>query len=197
MTELSPWLYRFVGHVAAPGATRRMRAVLEQWRELHPPPGRCLDVGCGTDSWLRLLDIRPLGVDLDARRVAAFARRHGRAVQAPATALPFADGTFDSVWSFGLLHHLPDHEARLAVAEMRRVTRAGGCTVVFDAVLPRVAWHRPVASVLRRLDRGHWMRTQESLEAVLAPFGDWERKRLTYALTGLEGLLCTQCQGRP
>jgi SAM-dependent methyltransferase len=195
MTELAPWLYRLVGRVAAPGAKRRIHAVLEQWLHDHPTPGRCLDVGCGTDSWLCELGLKPVGVDLDARRVAAFSRRYGQALQASAMELPFADGACNSVWSFGLLHHLSDDDARRAVGEMRRVTSAGGCTVIFDAVLPRVAWKRPLATAVRRLDRGRWMRSQESLEALLAPNGDWERKRLTYSLTGLEALLCTLGKG--
>jgi hypothetical protein len=66
---------------------------------------------------------------------------------------------------------------------MCRVTRDGGCTVVFDAVLPRVAWKSPLATLLGRLDHGRWMRSQESLQALLAPFGDRERKRLTCSLT--------------
>jgi SAM-dependent methyltransferase len=188
----APWLYRFVQRVAAPGAERRLRELLRHWLENHPPPGRCLDVGCGPDSWLRVAGLQPVGVDSDARRVAAFERRHGRAVCAPATALPFTDGEFDSVWSFGLLHHLPDDDARRAVKEMLRVTRDGGCTVIFDAVLPRVAWKHPLATLLRRMDQGKWMRSQERLETLLVPSGDWEQKRLTYALTGLEGLLCTR-----
>jgi SAM-dependent methyltransferase len=192
MSELAPWLHRFIQRAAAPDAERRIREMLEQWVNDHPPPGRCLDVGCGTDSWLRVLGLRPQGVDFDARRIAAFERRNGWAVRASATALPFADSAYDSVWSFGLLHHLPDDDARLVLKEMRRVTRVGGCTVIFDAVLPRVAWQRPLAALLRRMDRGKWMRSLESLEGLFAPFGVWERKRLTYALTGLEGLLCTQ-----
>ncbi len=74
---------------------------------------------------------------------------------------------------------------------MQRVTRAGGCTVIFDAVLPRAAWRRPVAALIRRLDRGRWMRTESALTALLAPLGEWECERLTYSLTGLEGLLDT------
>jgi SAM-dependent methyltransferase len=191
MTQLSPWLYGLVGALAAPGAECRIRDVLRHWLGTHPAPGCCLDVGCGTDSWLRLVGRRPVGVDLDARRVAVFARRHGWAVPASATALPFPEGAFDSVWSFGLLHHLSDENVRVAVGEMRRVARAGGCIVVMDGVLPRAAWRRPLAAGLRWLDRGEWMRSQEELEALLAPFGAWERQRLTYALTGLEGVLCT------
>lgn len=74
---------------------------------------------------------------------------------------------------------------------MQRVTRAGGCTVIMDAVLPRSAWRRPVAALLRRLDRGRWMRTEAALTALLIPNEAWERGRLTYSLTGLEGMLAT------
>jgi SAM-dependent methyltransferase len=197
MTPLPPWLYQLVGHVVAPGAKHQLRAVLAQWRKSHPAPGPSLDVGCGTRSWLHTIGLQPLGVDVDARRVAVFARRHGQAVQASATALPFADGGFDSVWCFGLLHHLSHDDARRAVREMRRVTRCGGYTIVFDGVWPRASWQRPVATWLRRLDHGGWMRSQDELERLLAPFGNWERNRLTYSLTGLEGVLFTQRIGLP
>lgn len=191
MTALAPWLYRISQRVTAPGAEHRLREMLRLWLAGHPPLGRCLDVGCGPDSWLRLVGVKPEGVDADNCRVAAFARRNGRAVCASAMRLPFAGGEFDSVWSFGLLHHLSDEDARLTVKEMRRVTRPGGCLVVFDGVLPDAPWKHPLAAALRRMDCGHWMRSQAALEKLLAPSGDWERRRLTYALTGLEGLLCT------
>ena len=186
-----PFAYHLTQRLAAPGAERALRAMLARWLAENPAPGRCLDVGCGPRSWLWDVGLQAYGVDVSEAAVAAYRRRGGTAVVASATALPFADGAFDSVWSFGLLHHLPDGAAQRAVAEMQRVTRAGGCTVVFDAVLPRAAWRRPVAALLRRLDRGRWMRTEAALTALLTPPAAWESTRLTYALTGLEGLLAT------
>jgi len=48
----------------------------------------------------------------------------GVAMQADATSLHFADGTFDLVYSYGVLHHIP--EATKAVAEIHRVLKPGG-----------------------------------------------------------------------
>ena len=45
-------------------------------------------------------------------------------VQADATSLLFEDGTFDCVYSFGVLHHIPDVEK--ALAEIKRVLKPGG-----------------------------------------------------------------------
>jgi len=41
-----------------------------------------------------------------------------------ATALPFPDATFDCVYSFGVIHHIP--EAERVLAEVRRVLKPGG-----------------------------------------------------------------------
>lgn len=42
--------------------------------------------------------------------------------------MPFADGMFDVVYSFGVLHHTPDTEK--AIAEVSRVLRPGGIAIV-------------------------------------------------------------------
>lgn len=51
----------------------------------------------------------------------------GKAVdlrEADATAIPFPDNHFDCVYSFGVLHHIPEIE--LVLAEARRVLKPGG-----------------------------------------------------------------------
>jgi len=48
----------------------------------------------------------------------------GIVLQCDATSLDFPDGTFDVVYSFGVLHHIP--EAGKAVAEIHRVLKPGG-----------------------------------------------------------------------
>jgi ubiquinone/menaquinone biosynthesis C-methylase UbiE len=86
-----------------------------------------LEVGCGTGLILQRLagECRTArGVDLSPGMLEK-ARERGLDVQVgSATKLPFEDATFDMVCSFKVLAHVPDIET--ALAEMVRVTRAGG-----------------------------------------------------------------------
>ena len=61
--------------------------------------------------------------DLTSKSLAAFGLP-GAVQQASATTLPFADATFDIVYSFGVLHHIPDIEE--ALLEIHRVLKPGG-----------------------------------------------------------------------
>ena len=97
-------------------------------------PGEAvLDVGCGTGSLLYHLADAPerpsvTGIDASAIYVAAAKQLAGtRAVtveEGDATALRFADATFDRVLSQLVLQFIPG--AGRAAAEMRRVVRPGG-----------------------------------------------------------------------
>lgn len=88
-------------------------------------------VGAGTDfvQWARA-GARATGVDLTPAAVALTRRRleqeglPGHVVQADAEALPFAEASFDIVYSYGVLHHTPD--VRAAIAEVHRVLKPGG-----------------------------------------------------------------------
>jgi ubiquinone/menaquinone biosynthesis C-methylase UbiE len=75
-----------------------------------------LEVGCGTGLVLQ--------------RVAPHARTAvGDVKEGSATALPFADASFDLSYSFKVLAHIPDWDA--CMREMVRVTRPGGL-LIFD-----------------------------------------------------------------
>ena len=102
-------------------------------------PARFLEVGCGTalDSCV-LSRIRPhaeaVALDL-SKQAAAIACRNAaqlgfplRVLAADLTALPFPAGTFDLVFSQGVLEHFENPEP--AMAEQVRVLRAGGTLVV-------------------------------------------------------------------
>ena len=96
----------------------------------------------------------------------------------------------------GLFHHLPDDLVRATVSEMYRVVRGTGRVIVIDGIWPRSAARRPLAWATRRLDRGEWVRSEEQLKGLVASGApaQWETRRITYTLTGLELLLM---QGLP
>jgi ubiquinone/menaquinone biosynthesis C-methylase UbiE len=85
-------------------------------------------------------------------------------VTADATLLPFAEGSFDVVTSYLMLHHVIDWEE--AVAEAGRVLRPGGLLVGYDLVETRLTeWlHWADGSQHRLMRRGQ-------LEGTLADAG--------------------------
>ncbi len=94
-----------------------------------------LDVGCGMG---RFADIATrwgatvVGVDLSAAaEVAAnnLADRDFLAIQADVFALPFAPGSFDCIYSVGVLHHTPDCEK--AFKSLPQYLRPGGTIAVW------------------------------------------------------------------
>lgn len=123
---------------------QRLAAVREDgYAQMRLAPGAAvLDVGCGAGEVCVELAARVgpggrvAGVDLSqamveaARRAAAQAGREIDLREASATALPFADASFDAVRAERVFQHLSDPEA--ALREMIRVTRPGGRIVVFD-----------------------------------------------------------------
>ena len=96
---------------------------------------RVLDVGCGTGRTARLLEERAgtvVGLDASAPQLARAARRPSLAdtvlVRGDGGRLPFAADSFAAVVSVGAIIYFPDPEA--ALADARRVTRAGGEVLV-------------------------------------------------------------------
>ena len=89
------------------------------------PPGRVLDLGCGTGHSFELLAPREtVGVDVEP---AALAGQRRTTVVADMRELPFPDASFASVLSVQSVEHVPDPER--VVAEARRVLAPGGMAV--------------------------------------------------------------------
>lgn len=92
-----------------------------------------LEIGCGTGVHARLLaeagarltavDLTPTAVELTRRRL-ALSHLDADVREADAESLPFADDSFDFIWSWGVIHH-SEHTDRV-IAEIGRVLRPGG-----------------------------------------------------------------------
>ena len=184
-----PVVYKAAFGLLAPGmsaALVRMTKDLVSRGGLREP---VLDVGCGPDSLLQRVGMDPVGVDISPRYARALRERGLASVCASAELLPFASGSFATVWSLGLLHHLSDDLAQTALAEMLRVA-GGGDVVVIDAVLPHSAWSRPLAYAVRRLDRGGHVRTQAKHETLLPRSREYSLVRETCSAIGHEVTIC-------
>lgn len=98
--------------------------------------GRVLEVGCGRGVGTQLIlerfraghvtafDLDPDMVDKARRRLAPQTPDRVTLSVGDVTAIDAGDATFDAVFDFGIIHHVP--EWRAALREIRRVLKPGG-----------------------------------------------------------------------
>ncbi len=111
------------------GQERRL-ALVRRWAQLDA--ARILDVGCGVGMYteqFRRFSPHVTGVEVDPAVAAQAAARIPGIVLAPAEVLPFADGSFDVVFSHEVIEHVADDRA--TAAEMVRVLAPGGRIVLY------------------------------------------------------------------
>ncbi len=118
---------------------------------LVPEPGaRMLDVGCGSGALDRMLATLQPTVRIEAADLNPFFLGEARAlatkdglderidfIEASATDLPFADGTFDCVFSVTVLEEC---DADRAIAEMARVVKPGGRVGIVVRAIDVAQW---------------------------------------------------------
>lgn len=107
-----------------------------------------LDVGCGTGTLAIAAKRRvgptgkACGIDPSPEMIARARNKAKKAAievafeKAVVENLPFPDGTFDSVLSTTMLHHLGEKARRACVREVRRALRPGGRFLVIDFATP-------------------------------------------------------------
>ncbi len=120
---------------------RIRRAELEPLRSCFPAGSRVLELGGGSGFQASILsswgcEVRSIDV---ATRPDPLSQRYGRQYFAVTTydgvRIPFADGSFDVVYSSHMLYHAVDLD--LMLAEIARVLRPGGVAV---HLVPSASW---------------------------------------------------------
>lgn len=130
---------------------------------------RVLEIGCGCGSEgerFARVGARYTTVDLTNAAVRITRKRfqlaslEGRFIEGDAEDLPFADNSFDFVYSHGVLHHTPDTPR--AIREVHRVLAPGGHAVIM--LYHRNSFNYQVnLRVVRRL-RAYLLRTEAGIK---------------------------------
>ncbi len=107
---------------------------------LRPGNGeRLLDIGCNWGRWTIAASkkgYRPIGIDpsldavLAARRVSKQLGVDADFVVGDARFLPFAEDSFDTVFSYGVFQHFSKENVRISLDEAARVLKPGGITLM-------------------------------------------------------------------
>jgi ubiquinone/menaquinone biosynthesis C-methylase UbiE len=101
------------------------------------PGYRVLDIGCGTGTLVTLIkrfhpDVEVIGIDPDPKALARARRKAAKAAvsiqfdQGFGDDLPYAEASFDRVFSSFMFHHLPPDEKGKTLRAVRRVLKPGG-----------------------------------------------------------------------
>jgi ubiquinone/menaquinone biosynthesis C-methylase UbiE len=137
------------------------------------PDQRVLDLGCGTGTLTILVkQLYPgaevVGLDPDSQilHIAMKKAVHQGVLvtweEGTATALAYANETFDRVLTSLVLHHLTSVEKRRAFGEILRVLRPGGELHILDFGKPRTPVMRLLAATILRFER-----TEDNLKGLL------------------------------
>ena len=170
---LYPYLERYLDGPSLAG-----RQVLEVGLGYGTLSGRLAELGAELSG----LDIAAGPVEMVRHRLRLMGRpADERIVRGSALQMPFADASFDRVYSIGCLHHTGDLPR--AVAEVHRVLRPGGRAVVM--LYNRHSFRFLVRNLLRRRS-GEQLRADYDSNAAgeAAPHTDYVTARQARALFG-------------
>jgi ubiquinone/menaquinone biosynthesis C-methylase UbiE len=99
-----------------------------------------LDFGCGTGTTeMYLRNLFPgaviTGVDASAESIRIAVEQqleHITFIHSDTARLPFADGSFDLIYTNGTMHHIPAEEHPVVLAELGRILKPAGMLCIFE-----------------------------------------------------------------
>jgi SAM-dependent methyltransferase len=140
---------------------------------------RTLDLGCGPGAFADLFEGDDyVGADLN-RRYIDHARRHrkGTFIVGDARRVDLPSARFDQVLIFGLLHHLPDEDARAVLGETRRLLAPGGRALVIEDI-PAVSRLNLVGRLIHSVENGEHIRSVEHYRRLYSESARIEREEV-------------------
>src|SRR3989338_1942426 len=128
----NPLIYTLLQKILAPGSS--LNKNMESF--FLNSKGPVLDVGCGPQLTTMPTAGGIVGVDINWKYVWQYFQAQAiddfprTGIVAAAQKLPFKDNIFQESRCFGLLHHLPDEEAKCAIQEMLPCTKINGRAII-------------------------------------------------------------------
>ena len=139
-----------------------------------------LDAGCGMGRYLRVVgEAGAIAVGMDLSRAVEAARDQTRefpqvaVVQGDLLRLPFAEGSFDQIYSLGVLDHTPD--PRLAFLGLTKLLKPGGRIAIWVYPKERPALEK-IINIHRSVSRRLPLSVLVPLSRLMAPVGAVKRK---------------------
>ena len=168
-----PAVYRSVQDALAAPLIRDVRAHFHAAHITADTHLHILDVGCGPGHSSSWFSGQYTGVDLSPEYI-----NHAKAsfpgknfIIGDASNFDLTEKNFDVAVSVGLYHHLPDAAVLQSLSTVLRHLKPDGQFHVVDAILPNHFWDNPAGYVLRKLDRGRFVRTPSAYRAMVESSG--------------------------
>jgi len=139
-----------------------IRALCRRELRLGQSP-RTLEIACGPGAFADLFEGDDyVGIDLN-RRYIDYARKNNRGtfIVGDARKIDLPAASFEQVLIFGLLHHLPDEDARAVLLECKRLLVPGGRALVVEDI-PAISKMNLIGHLIHNVENGEYIRPADA-----------------------------------
>lgn len=153
-----------------------------------------LDIACGTGRMLPEIfktkkKIKYIGLDssnemfneLKKKEVFRKNKKDISLVLSDATKLPFKDNSFDIVYTYHLLWHIPENDQETVINEMLRVTKKGGI-IILDILNKNFIWEKTKKYFGKKKSVGLYKQKPSAVKRALGEVDNIEIEKLSDAI---------------